>query len=61
MEKYATTPAIGKDSYENGLEDVGCMYFVSAALQPAKRRLASGIPEAGLGIGILLARLRLEI
>jgi hypothetical protein len=28
IEKYATTPAMGKVSYENGLDDVVCMSFI---------------------------------
>jgi len=32
IEKYATTPELGKVSYENGLEEVGCMVILSLRL-----------------------------
>jgi hypothetical protein len=46
IEKYATRPEVGKVSYENGLDDVGCMTFlVSVTLQnPQNDYLAIGIP-----------------
>jgi hypothetical protein len=58
MEKYATTPEVGKDSYENGLGAVGCICFLSPrrpVCRPALKSddLGIGSLEAGCGTGIV--------
>jgi hypothetical protein len=35
MEKYATLPETGKDSYENGLGDVDCIVYEFSSALPS--------------------------
>jgi hypothetical protein len=43
MEKYATSPELGKVSYENGFVDVGCMVFYFSTALPACKAATWGI------------------
>lgn len=50
MEKYATRPEAGNESYENGLDDVGIATIISATLpscEAANRGLKNSEPATG--------------